>query len=200
MSEVVFRTSLAKGQLELLIRVGAFRFTGLDKSTLRAERDAALEQRSQRKTPRNFFAEAQRTSVAPPVVVDTGLEQMRAEFELLGMPLGNPFKLMLPRQRLDTLRAYTVRARDLPRYAGRTVRILGYYVCRKRTTTKHGDTMYFGCWYDEYLDFYDTTHFPAFLRQFPFRGKGIYIIEGRVDMEFGFASLTVLAMELLEKM
>lgn len=32
-------------------------------------------------------------------------------------------------------------------------------------------------------------------KQHPFRGRGIYLIMGRVDIEFGFCSITVSGME-----
>jgi hypothetical protein len=42
-----------------------------------------------------------------------------------------------------------------------------------------------------------TTAFPLTLKKHPFRGRGIYLITGRVDIEFGFCSITVSAMEKL---
>jgi DNA polymerase-3 subunit alpha len=35
------------------------------------------------------------------------------------------------------------------------------------------------------------------LKKYPFRGRGIYLITGRVDIEFGFCSITVSSMEKL---
>jgi DNA polymerase-3 subunit alpha len=57
--------------------------------------------------------------------------------------------------------------------------------------------MAFGTWLDEEGFFFDSTHFPQVLRDYPFRGKGIYRITGRVDSEFDFCSITVREMEKL---
>jgi hypothetical protein len=45
--------------------------------------------------------------------------------------------------------------------------------------------------------FLHTTHFPLVHKQYHFRGTGIYLITGRVDIEFGFCSITVSCMEKL---
>jgi DNA polymerase-3 subunit alpha len=47
------------------------------------------------------------------------------------------------------------------------------------------------------LAFVVTTHFPMIHKQYPFRGRGVYLITGRVDIEFGFCSITVSGMEKL---
>ena len=80
---------------------------------------------------------------------------------------------------------------------GRVVKVLGYYVCKKDVRTSKGQLMAFGCWLGQDGHFFDTTHFPEFLKAFPFRGKGIYKIEGKVVEEFGFPSMEVLRMERL---
>ena len=46
--------------------------------------------------------------------------------------------------------------------------------------------------------FFDTTHFPKVVEAFPFRGRGVYRIRGKVDEEFGFCSMVVTAMFKLE--
>ena len=60
-----------------------------------------------------------------------------------------------------------------------------------------GELIYFGIWLDREGHFFDTVHFPAFVKLSPFRGKGIYRIEGRVAEEYGFPSIEVLKMERL---
>ena len=39
------------------------------------------------------------------------------------------------------------------------------------------------------IDFIDTVHFPPVLRQFPFRGRGVYKISGTVCEEFDCISI-----------
>ncbi len=40
-------------------------------------------------------------------------------------------------------------------------------------------------------DFFDTTHFPQSLQQYPFRGYGLYAVKGKIVEEFGHPSIEV---------
>jgi DNA polymerase-3 subunit alpha len=40
-------------------------------------------------------------------------------------------------------------------------------------------------------------HFPPSLRQFPFKGRGIYLLTGTVSEDFGVLSIDVLQMKKL---
>ena len=50
---------------------------------------------------------------------------------------------------------------------------------------------------DEEGKYFDTTHFPQMLERFPFQGKGLYLIHGKVTDDFDFASLEAESMEKL---
>ena len=76
-------------------------------------------------------------------------------------------------------------------FIGKTVRMVGYYVCRKWVTTSKGDLMNFGTMTDVDGHFFDTVHFPPSLKAYAFQGKGCYIVLGKVVDDFGFASLEV---------
>jgi len=69
--------------------------------------------------------------------------------------------------------------------------ILGYMVTVKQTKTSKGDRMNFGTFIDAAGHWIDTVHFPQVTAQFPFRGRGVYAISGKVVEEFGFYSLEV---------
>jgi len=49
--------------------------------------------------------------------------------------------------------------------------------------------MSFGNFVDRSGNFIDTVHFPPVLRQFPFRGNGVYKIAGVVCEEFDCISI-----------
>ena len=53
--------------------------------------------------------------------------------------------------------------------------------------------MNFATFLDENGDYLDSVHFPIIAKQFPFRGKGLYKVQGRVTEEFGFFSVEVSA-------
>jgi DNA polymerase-3 subunit alpha len=54
--------------------------------------------------------------------------------------------------------------------------------------------MYFGTFLDRDGDFVDTVHFPPVATKYPFRGKGIYTITGRVLEEFDCINIEVISM------
>ena len=55
--------------------------------------------------------------------------------------------------------------------------------------------MNFGTFLDRNGDIIDTVHFPKQARDYPFRGKGVYAMLGKVVEEFGFYSLEVQKMK-----
>ncbi len=57
--------------------------------------------------------------------------------------------------------------------------------------------MYFGTFLDRDGDFLDTVHFPPIATKYPFRGKGIYKIIGKVMVEFDCVTIEVSKLERL---
>jgi DNA polymerase-3 subunit alpha len=57
--------------------------------------------------------------------------------------------------------------------------------------------MGFGTFLDADGQWLDTTHFPAVYRQYPFRGRAVYLITGTVDDDFGVKTITVQHLERL---
>ena len=53
--------------------------------------------------------------------------------------------------------------------------------------------MYFGTFLDQAGEWVDTVHFPPVARRYPFRGRGIYKLDGVVKEEFGFLTLEITA-------
>ena len=96
------------------------------------------------------------------------------------------FDLMKSAYRGDAL------ADDLLKHVGKTIKLVGNYVCEKTVYTKNNKKMWFGTFLDKHGNFLDTTHFPASTPVYPFRGKGCYLISGKVVEDFGFPSIEVL--------
>ena len=119
------------------------------------------------------------------------LENAFDEIELLSYPLCNPFLLLaLPSQT-------PMRAKELPDYVDKVISIEGYLVTTKTTTTSNKKSMCFGTFLDRDGDFVDTVHFPPVAAKYPFRGKGIYLIKGKVLEEFDCINIEVTSMERL---
>ena len=91
-------------------------------------------------------------------------------------------------------------ARDLPELAGKNVVTYGYYVTAKNTSTHKGDRMHFGTFLDQKGDFIDTVHFPPVAKKYPFRGRGVYRLCGKVMEEFDSISIEVNHMKKLDMM
>lgn len=199
LEDFVHRVDIAREQLELLLRIGAFRFTGKSKYELMWEKNAVFNPSELSVGTLSLFGAAESASLllgesaVPELPPDGPFDQAFDEIELLGFPLRSPFEL-LDESCIDIS---GILAEALSANVGRVVSILGYYVCRKELRTINGQRMAFGTWLDAAGRFFDTTHFPNFLRNAPFGGKGIYHIEGKVAEEYGFYSLEVIRMKRL---
>ena len=183
--DFVFRTQISLEQLVVLIRTGALRFTGKSKKILLWEAHSLLHNRSNNSKAPELF-QAPRKLHHLPDFISTPLEDAYDEIELLGFPLSmSLFDMARTSYRGDTT------ASKLLSHTGKVVRIVGNYIAAKHVRTVRGDLMNFGTFLDVEGVFFDTTHFPPSLRQWPFRGAGLYLIEGEVVADFGFPSITV---------
>ncbi len=129
-------------------------------------------------------------SVAAPLLLDDqSLSDIyQDQYDAYGYLLCDVFDLVPHRDR------YPLRARDLARYANQPVKILGYFVIKKPVTTCDGMHMNYVTWYDQAGVFFDTVHLPDSLEQYPMVGIGIYLLEGKVKMDFGVATIKVCKM------
>lgn len=184
LEDFVQRIDISKEQLEILIRINAFRFTRMNKYELMWEKNMVHNPQVKYAQNGNFFPDAA-DQFALPELDEGRYEQAFDEIELLGFPLCSPFDLLAEPFKEDIL------AKDMPAHHRHTVTMLGYYVTRKWVSTKNNKLMSFGTWVDREGRFFDTTHFPPSLDAYPFKGKGIYRIRGKVVDDFGFKSLEV---------
>ncbi len=190
LNDFVSRVDIDKSQLEILIRIGAFRFTGMNKYELMWEKNAVHNPQIKRNGTGRFFNE-ESEDYKLPILQESPFEQAFDEIELLGFPLCSPFDLLQTTYRGDIF------AMDMEKCLGKTFNMVGYYVTRKNVTTVNKKLMNFGTWVDARGHFFDTTHFPPSLAAYPFKGKGCYIIRGIIVEDFGFPSMEVVKMEIL---
>jgi DNA polymerase-3 subunit alpha len=183
------RTAMPIEQLNVLVRVGAFRFTGKDKKDLLWEANF-LQKKTRDHVPpgKALFDEAVPAFKLPAFTVrpyDDALD----ELELLGFPLSNVFDIADE----DPYR-YTL-ASQLNTCAGREVTVLAYLITTKTVNTVQREMMQFGTFIDVAGDWIDTIHFPAVDNRYPLQGKGFYKITGKVVEEFDVYSIEVQYME-----
>ncbi len=182
------RVQINLDQLDLLVRINAFRSINKDKRALLWEAHykensmpVDLSQQALFKTPvKNFRL---------PDFPITDLERAFDQLELLSFPLFDPFLI------LEEIPTTNLLARDLEKYLNKVIIIYGYLVTAKNTSTSKGDRMSFGTFIDHSGEWIDTVHFPQSVKSWPFKGKGIYRITGKVVSEFNFLTLEVQKLE-----
>ncbi|MFB6258645.1 MAG: DNA polymerase III subunit alpha, partial [Flavobacteriales bacterium] len=183
MEALTARVPMKREQLELLIRVGALRSTGRSRKELLWEKHRCLEGSSSALSPK--LLDTRPETLELPALDEAPYEEAFEEWEILGFPLCSPFELLRTEHRGDVM------AWRLVEYEGQRVRIMGIFVSFKPVRTVRKERMGFGAWQDPEGTFFDTTHFPDELRQYPLRGEGCYLIQGKVDLDFGFPSIEV---------
>jgi hypothetical protein len=117
------------------------------------------------------------------------MEHTFDEMEILGFPLSDPFLLLAEAPWSNML------TKDFSRHLNKFVSVFGYLVARKSTSASGGKRMAFGTFLDQEGHFIDTVHFPQVAAKYPFRGRGVYLLSGKVVEEFGFYSMEVQRME-----
>ena len=186
--DFIERTAITLEQLNTLISIGAFRFTGKNKKQLLWDANF-LQKKSKSHIPASssLFYETPKQFVLPELTTDP-VHDMYDEMEVLGFPLRNPFDLVD-----DEMTGYSL-GDDLVLNCGRTITMLGYFITDKVVPIKQNQTMSFGTFIDAKLNWIDTVHFPDSLRQYPIQGKGFYRITGKVVEDFGAYSVEVTQM------
>jgi DNA polymerase III alpha subunit len=171
-------------QTIILIRAGAFRFTGKNKALLLWEAHMLIN-RGKSETARTLFNPEPKKFVMPPFE-QSGLEDAYDEVELMGFPVTlSWFDMLQTRFRGD------ITASEMKGMTGRRVRMVGHLVTVKYIKTVKREWMNFGTFIDTGGEFFDTTHFPQSLVNWPFRGSGTYLIQGKIAEEFGYTTIEV---------
>lgn len=192
LSDFIQRTSVSLDQIILLIRVGAFGNSSMNKKELLWQ--AHLQVNPKKKPISKDLFEVKRKEYQLPKLEHSWLDDAFDEMELLGFPICSPFKLLkgeLPSKLVS---------KDLRKLIGKNVGIVGYYCTTKRTMTSKGEKMYFGTFIDQNGEWLDTVHFPPSARKYPLRGSGLYLIEGQVIEEFEFIYIDVKRLQKLPSM
>ena len=189
LADFTSRVKVGSESLDVLIRINAFRFTSRNKYELLWEKNGVHNEKRQYHTG-VLFGDVHEDFTLPQLSEGTD-DQVFDEIELLGFPLASPFFL------LERKPPHIIPTLSMLSHEGKRIDMLGYYVCTKHVTTSNRKHMKFGTWVDEAGHFFDTTHFPNSLTRYPFRGKGIYHMRGKVTVDFGFPALEVDWMERL---
>ncbi|MCB9188599.1 MAG: DNA polymerase III subunit alpha [Flavobacteriales bacterium] len=192
-NDFIDRVPISLEQVAILIRVNAFRFSGIGKRTLLWEAHFKLEKNSSKTSEtilRDLF-KIERPDYQIPQLENSWQEDAFDQMELIGFPLYSPFHLMVEEYEERVF----IPVKDLSKYIDQVVWVRGYLIHRKRTATKKGEQMFFGTFLDENGEWLDTVHFPQIAKAYPFRGPGIYEVKGKVIEDFGCYSVDAEFME-----
>lgn len=195
-------------QMTILIRSGAFMFTGKSKPTLLWEAHAyngkmssyrnkfhgmrGLVQETQFRFSHDTFG-TQNHDYQLPVMNTQPLEDAYDEMELFGFPVTLTwFDMLKTRFRGEVF------AKNMLQNVGKQYRMLGKLVSLKYVKTSKGELMHFANFLDVNGDVFDATIFPNVLKMYPFQGDGIYLMLGKIVEEFGHPSIEVQKMAKME--
>lgn len=184
LEDFIERTLAGPEQLNILISVGAFGFTGLGKKKLLWKANFAQKHLTALPDSPALFKEPPMDFTLPDFP-DYPLEDALDEINVLGFALTDMFRLCAHDGK------GTVLAAQLPQLLGKNVEVLGQLVVTKDVRTIHREHMAFGTFLDPKGDWLDTVHFPPSLKRFPFQGKGFYKMRGRVVEDFGTYAVDV---------
>ncbi|MFT5714894.1 MAG: DNA-directed DNA polymerase III PolC [Flavobacterium sp.] len=173
--------------IQILIFIGAFRFTGKTKNQLLViARLILVNFKPENKN--GMLLQEPIKEYTLPILERSAFEDAFDEIELLSFPVScTPFDLLQTKYRGQVL------AKDLLSHHKKTVKMLAYLISRKHVPTKMG-AMYFGTWVDYEGEYFDTAHFTNSLEKYPFQGGGCYLLLGTVGVDYHFPTVTVTKM------
>jgi len=183
LQDFIERTGIGIEQLNLLVSVGAFRFTGKTKKQLLWEANFLQKKNKTHVAANDSLFEEKPLEFQLPQLTDDPVDDLYDQKEILGFTISNPFDIV------DEDADKYMRAKDIGDHLGKVVTVLVYFIARKHVQTKNNDVMFFGTFIDKHLDWVDTVHFPDAARTYPMHTGGFYKITGRVVEDFGVFSI-----------
>ncbi len=184
LDDFINRVAISIDQLSILIRINAFRFTGIDKYKLLWEAHFKLSKAPKKANQLPLFIPKPKNYTLP-ALHTTCLEEAFEQIELLGYPLCSHFELLQEQPKTN------YGQKDLAHFLNKNILIYGYLVTVKNTKTAKGKPMSFGTFLDREGHFFDTILFPPIAEKFSSRGLGIYAMYGNVSEEFDFLSIEI---------
>lgn len=184
------RVTIDPADIQLLIKAGAF--DSLEHTTNRPGLIWHLKQwqeqrHSARKTDLSLFENGFRP--LPQVKDYDEATKLKHETEVFGFPISR-HPLSLYHDRISRVGA--ISAKFMSRYVGHVVSMIGWLVTGKLVSTKQNELMEFFS-FEDLTALYETTFFPKTYYQFChlITDTRPYILKGRVELNFGVATLNV---------
>lgn len=183
--DFIDRLSISIDQLSILLKIDAFRFTGVDKHHLLWKAYFKLT-KSKTRTDQQLLFKPPHRDFELPELSHSFLIDAYDQMELLGFSLHNHFNLLK-----NPIKTSAIKAKELSNYIGREVEIYGNLITAKRTPTVNKQYMCFGTFFDADKEIFDTVQFPRATEKYPLHSKGIYLCRGKVMEELGYVCISV---------
>lgn len=188
----VMRTGISLEALKMLIRTDAFIFTGQNKQQLLWSAHLLYNKAKTKNSTSDVLFNEPPLNWELPRLEKSATADIYDEIELLGFPVSKSM--------FDLLKTpfRGCGAAELSSHVRKTIKLVGNFVTYKPVRTVRGENMAFGTFLDEKGNFFDTIHFPPSLKEYAFKGGGLYLIQGTVVVDFDFPSIEVQKMAKLE--
>ncbi|MCG2459476.1 DNA polymerase III subunit alpha [Flavobacteriaceae bacterium F89] len=185
LDDFIDRVLISIEQLSILIRIGAFRFTGKAKTDLLWQAIFKLKASKNRNINPLLFRPKHKKFELPEFE-HNWLYDAYDQMELLGFPLHDYFRLISGEPESN------LKANDMPDYVGKPMLLYGILVNTRFNTTKHKKNMRLSTFIDREGQYFDAVHFTDVVDKYPLHGRGVYACYGKVTEEFGHFSMTVI--------
>ncbi|WP_430612599.1 DNA polymerase III subunit alpha [Flavobacterium sp. JP2137] len=184
LEDFIHRIPMGIEGIQILIFIGAFRFSGKTKNQLLVIARLLLVNYQVSNNTLTLLQEPIKEYQLP-LLERMPFEDAFDEIELLSFPVScSPFDLLKTSYRGDIM------AKDLLLQHRKTVKMLAYLISRKHVPTKRG-AMFFGTWIDAEGSYFDTAHFTDSLEKYPFQGGGCYLLLGTVEVDYHFPTISI---------
>ena len=185
LDDFIDRIAISIEQLSILIRIGAFSFTKLQKNQLHWQAIFKLNKSRKRNTNPSLFKPKHRNFELP-VLEHSWLEDAYDQMELLGFPLYSYFDMIAEQLLSNT------KATEMKNYVHKEVLLYGILVNTRFNTTKQNKHMRFSTFIDQEGTYFDVVHFTKVVDKYPITGIGVYACYGKVTEEFGHYSIAAI--------
>jgi error-prone DNA polymerase len=137
----------------------------------------------------NFASKAQNDALSD-------RERMKLEIESFGFPVSqHPLEPYL-----DIFKNKVKKARDIEKYGGQTINLLGVFITRKVTSTRNRKRMAFVTFEDE-TDIYECVMFPEVFEAYGdlLNWESLFVLKGKVEEAWGCYTITIKKLGSLSK-
>ena len=187
LDDFIDRVIISIEQLTIIIRIGAFSFTGISKTELLWQATFKLNNNGNYnyKTQKLLFKPKHKNFTLPKFKsgwVEDSYDQM----ELLGFPLCNYFDLVN-----EPLQPHIL-AEQMSDNVNRNVLLYGKLVNTRFHKASNDKLMRFSTFVDSDGHYFDAVHFHNTVEKYLIHGIGIYACYGKIIEDFGFYSVEII--------